>query len=185
MRTIISTKDCYEGRNIHQGCMQTGSFNDLYDSGNIDIDSIEWSDSAWNSETDYFLDLINCERNKYEKRYKTKVLELALCGHIQLYNKNDIIDGKLVSFNNPISMGDANDIDVILDDDRNIIINGYHCNGKHSMYLYFLTESSMKRIGIFDNYDCEDNESFDTDDYKIIYNKLKPIKIPKNNKYFS
>lgn len=179
-RIIISTDDCYEGRDINEDCLMISTYSDLYDNPEIDNDSIEWSSDAWRDELDYFNDILKFEKEKFEKRYRTEVLELVLCGKMGLWNGSPV-GGKLVNFKNPISMGNVDSIDVTIEDDRTIIISGHHHDGTHHMCLYFLTASAMKRAGIFNTYENSGANYFDAYDYEAIYENLNPIKLSKNN----
>ena len=184
LKTIISTRECYEGRDINEDSYQVGSYSELYDNPEIDTDTIEWSSDIWESETDYFNNVLEFEKNKYEKRYKTEVLELVLCGKVGLWN-GSCVGGKLVSFNNPISMGDVDDIEVTIEEDRTIVASGHHHDGSHHMFLYFLTESAMKKAGIFNTYEYYGADNFTADDYEAIFDKLNPVKLSKNNEHCS
>lgn len=183
-KVIISTTDCYEGRNTEDDYYEAGSYDYLYDNPDIENESIEWSSDAWNNELEYFNNILKFEKDKYEKRYKTEILEVVLCGKLGFWNGSPI-GGKLVSFKNPIDIGSVDSIDVTIEDDRTIFISGHHHDGSHHMCLYFLTESAMKRAGIFDTYNNAGAQYFDADDYEAIYNNLNPIKLSKNNEYCS
>lgn len=180
MKTIISTKDCYQGFNKEEDAYEIDSYLNLSKNPNIDFETIEWAEDIWDSEKEYFNDILEFEKDKFEKRYKTEVLELVLCGRIGLWNGSPV-GGKLVDFKNPISMGNVNSIDVTTEDDRTIVISGHHHDGTHNMCLYFLTASAMKRAGIFNTYQNSGAKYFDADDYEAIYAKLKPVSLSKNN----
>ena len=183
-KVIISTDECYEGKNIKEDYYEVGSYSDLFDNSDIDNNTIEWSSTSWDNQLEYFNDILEFEKNKYEKRYNTEVLELALCGNVGTW-RGRCVGGKIVSFKNPVSMGDVDSIDVTMDIDRTIFINGHHHDGSHSMALYFLTESSMKRAGILNTYQCSGTKYFEAEDFEAIYNNLNPIKLSKNNEYCS
>lgn len=184
LKTIISTRECYEGKNMNEEWYEIGPFSELYDSPEIDTDTIAFSSEAWDSEIDFFNNVLAFEKNKYEKRYKTDVLELVLCGKVGLWN-GSCVGGKLVSFDNPISMGDVDDIEVTMDEDRTLVVSGHHHDGSHHMFLYFLTESSMKKAGIFNTYEYYGADNFTADDYEAIFDKLNPVKLSKNNEHCS
>lgn len=183
-KVIISTTDCYEGKDIKEDYYIISSYNDLFDNPDVDNDTIEWSSDEWNNQLDYFNTILEFEKKKYEKRYNTTILELALCGHVGTWRGN-FVGGKIVNFHNPIAMENVEDIDVTIEEDRTIFINGHHHDGSHSMALYFLTENNMKKAGIWKTYDSVGSNYFDADDFEAIYNNLNPIKLSKNNEYCS
>ena len=183
-KIIMTTDDCYEGRDINEDCYLVDTYEALYDNEDIDNDSIQWSSQIWEECLMHFNDILEFEKSKFEKRYKTQVLELALCGKVGRWNGN-VVGGKIVNFTNPVSMGEVDSIDITMEEDRTIFINGHHHDGTHSMALYFLTESSMKRAGIFSKYDNEGTKYFDYEDFEAIYNNLNPIKLSKNNEHCS
>lgn len=184
LKTIISTRECYEGFNNDTDCWEGGSYSELSENTEIDANTIEWSNHLWDAEKIHFNDILEFEKNKYEKRYKTEVLELVLCGRVGRWSGSPI-GGKVVNFNNPLDMGNVDDIDATLEEDRTIFINGHHHDGSHHMALYFLTESAMKRAGIFGTYEYYGTDGFTADDFESIYNNLNPVKLSKNNEYCS
>lgn len=151
---------------------------------NIDSETIQRSYEGWDAETSLFNEILLFEKKKYEKRYKTEVLELALCGRLGLWNGSPI-GGKMVTFSNPIGMTEVNDIDITMEEDRTIVISGHHHDGSHHMCLYFLTASAMKKAGIYAEYECSGTKYFEPEHYEAIYNKLNPVKLSKNNKHIS
>ena len=183
-RTIISTEECYEGRDVKEDSFFVSTYSDLFDNPDIDNDSIEWSFNAWKDELYYFNEILKFEKEKFEKRYKTEVLELVLCGKLGLWNGSPV-GGKLVDFKNPISMDNVDSIDVATEEDKTIVISGHHHDGSHHMCLYFLTASAMKRAGIFNTYKNCGARCFDADDYEAIYEHLNPIKLSKDNIHYS
>lgn len=184
LKTIISTRECYEGKNMNEGLYEIGTFSELYDNIEIDTDTIEFSSDAWESEINFFNNVLTFEKEKFEKRYNTEVLELVLCGKVGLWN-GSCVGGKLVSFDNPISMRDVEDVDVTIEEDRTIVISGHHHDGSHHMLLYFLTEGTMKKAGIFNTYEYYGADNFTANDYEAIFDKLNPVKLSKNNEYYS
>ena len=73
-------------------------------------------------------------------------------------------------------MGNVDNIEVNIEDNKTITILGHHHDGTHQMNIYFLTENKLNKIG------------YELDDYRFyekIYNNYSPIKLPKKNNYYN
>lgn len=177
MRKIINSENYYQGYDKKEKCYIDGSYEDLYENNNVDNNSIEWGYSIWEEEKQYFNDCIYSLKKQYEKRYNTTVKEVVLCGKLGLWHSSPI-GGKNVSETSFIldNMGNVDNIEVNIEDNKTITILGHHHDGTHQMNIYFLTENKLNKIG------------YELDDYRFyekIYNNYSPIKLPKKNNYYN
>lgn len=180
---LLNSEDCFEGYNEEEDCWENGDYCSLSDDSNIDSDTIQFSQSCWDDEVEHFYDFIRSEKEKYEKRYKTEIIGLAMCGRLGFWDGSPV-GGKIVDFDNIFCM-DVDDIDVTVDEEAIIYINGHHHDGCHYMNLYFLTENSMKKSKIWSVYDYGGFGEFGGNEFEQIYSNLTPIKLPKNCEHYS
>lgn len=180
---LISSHECYEGYCKEEDVWEIGSYSDLMDNEDVDNDTITWSQSAWEDEVEHFTNCLKEEVSRFEKRYNTTVLEVAMCGRMGLWNGSPV-GGKIIDIDSPLSMN-VDDIEVSLDEDGAICVSGHHHDGSHHMYYYFLTESSMKRAGIFSDYNQYGASSLEYEAFENIYDKLNPVKLSKKSGYFN
>ena len=152
-KTLISTRDCYEGHDIEEDCWIINTYEGLTDDENVDAESIEWSQQAWIDEKNYFFEMLEKEVEKYEKRYHTEVVGIALLGTIGLWNGRHS-GGKLYersNMENILNM-DVDDIEVTAYEDGELQIAGSHHDGTHYMSIYFITENKIKKAGLYNEY---------------------------------
>lgn len=183
VKYLLDSSECYEGYNNLDECYCMGDYDSLQDDENIDNDTIEWSQSYWEDEKAHFNDFVLSEKKKYETRYKTEVLEIAMCGKVGRWN-GSFTGGKIVDFDDILQMN-VDSITIELDDDDSILIKGHHHDGTHLMKLYFLTESNMKKSKIWSSYNYGGANGFDYLDFGKIYDNLKPLKMSKSCKHFN
>lgn len=170
---IISTEHCYEGFHAEEDCYVIGSYPELYADENVDHSTIEFSQMDWESEKKYFMSYLEEEMEKYEKRYKTVVTHIALIGTVGRWNGSPV-GGKLIYCNeNPLEhMGNVDDIEVTLNDDKTFTVLGYHHDGCHRMDIHFMTENKLNKVApdylTYGDYDYQDIER--------IYEEYKPFK---------
>lgn len=171
MKTIISTEHCHTGYSTTEECFVIGSYNDLYNSNEIEGD-ILWDYEAWEVEKQYFKDYLNATISAYEKKYKTTVTHIAMVGNVETWRGN-FVGGKIIDSNdNPLEhMGDVDDIEVVVDN-QVISIYGHHHDGCHCLELYLLTENKLQKYapGMVRWND------YDHNDLQRIKNNCSPIK---------
>lgn len=182
MITIVSTEKCYEGYNEAKDEWVGGDYLSLvYDQ----CKDIEFSQTQWETEMEYFEEFLKENVKSFEKRFKTEVLEIALCGKVGLWNHSPI-GGKIVEDFNVFNFGDSVDsIDVSIEDDYTITVQGYHHDGTHNMGIYFITKSVLKDTGYKGAYEREGTSALDADFFEKLYQKRKAIKLPKKNGFFN
>ena len=181
---LLNSEDCFEAYNPEEDCWEVGDYDYFSEKNtNIDPDTIQFSQFYWEDEVRHFYDFVRSEKEKYEKRYKTEIIGLALSGRIGLWNRSPV-GGKIVDFDDIFQMN-VDDIDVTVEEGDVICINGHHHDGCHHMNLYFLTESNMKKIKIWKIYDNGGFGDFEGDEFEQIYYNLTPLKLPKDNDYYS
>ncbi len=179
--TLFSSENCYKGQDKNE-IWEFGSYSELYDNPKINNDIISWCQLSWDDEMDYFKEFLNSLKDSFEKRYRTTVQELAIVGSLGRWNGR-VVAGKIGNFDNPIS-GSWDDIAVKADDNGYLYIEGQHHDGTDRVYFYFLTDSSMKRAGIFGEYDMYGADGFGADEFEKIDASLNPVKIPNKNSYY-
>ena len=111
----------------------------------------------------------------YEKRYNTSITDIVVVGRLGLWNGNPI-GGKHCgrSMSQHVFLADGCDTEVFIEADNTITIEFAHHDGRHSMQIYFLTESKKMRLGL-----DEDSDYWDYKDYERIYNDATPVKAGK------
>lgn len=173
MKKIFSTENCYEGFSKTEDSWVIGNYNELSSSDDIEQNSIQWSDVAYEDEKDYFMEMLRSLIEGYEKRYRTTVDYIALVGRVGLWNGSPIGGRILQVDDNPIEyMGEVDNIEVTVDEDGLITINGYHHDGCHQMNLYILTKNKLKKVAPdFLNYG-----DYDYHEMERIYEQLNPLK---------
>lgn len=181
IKTIIDSEECYEAYDEETEEWIDGNFSFLSDKG---FDDIQFSQEQWESECEYFKDFIKESVKKHEKRFNSPVLEVALCGIVELWNHSPV-GGKIVEdFNVLYFGGSVEGIEVVIEDDYTITILGHHHDGTHKMGIYFITDSVLKDTGYKESYENEGKNALDANFFEKLYEKRKPIKLNKNNSYF-
>ena len=181
---LLNSEDCFEAHNPKEDCWVIGDYYSLSEkNSDVDSDTIQFAQYYWEDEVEHFYSFVYSEKEKYEKRYKTEIIGLALSGRVGLWDGSPV-GGKIVDFNNIFQM-DVDDIDVTVEEGDIICINGHHHDGCHHMNLYFLTESNMKKSKIWKTYNYGGFGEFEGDEIEQIYDNLTPLKLPKNCKYYS
>lgn len=180
---LLSSEDYYSGYNRKEEYYEVDSRDALYDNPDIDDNTIDWSQDSFNEALDYFTSFLNSLKKAYEKRYKTTVLDLALIGRAGRWS-GPTLCGTVVDFDNPVPTA-WDDLSIMIDEQGYLFIRGYHHDGRDWMMFYFLTESNMRRAGVFNKYDIDGAKAFDDLDFEKIENTLNPIKVSANNGYYS
>lgn len=174
-KVLFDSENYYEGYSETEDAYVVGSYEDLYDSEDIQNDTIQSSDlyEIYEEDAGFFKELIQEYILAYEKQYRTTVSNIALAGYVGLWNGNRIGGNIFDKNKNPIYlMGDVEQIKVEVDDDNIITIKGYHHDGVHRMNLYLLTENKLKKVAPqFLHHDY-----VDADEIENIFNELKPLK---------
>lgn len=131
-------------------------------------------------EMDYFTEFINSLKTAHEKRYGTQIVSIVMAGIVGTW-RGQFIGGKVQSMDYPLSM-EVDSLEVVVEDDRSLLIKGIHHDGTHLMNLYLLTENQLKKANCYAAYQYG---GWDSDDFKNIYLKCNPVKLPKNNNYYT
>ena len=181
--TLFNSNNHYEGYNTKEDCYYIDDEFSLLNNPDIDDNSITFNGESCDESLDYFNSFLIFLKKSYEKRYKTIVEELALVGRVGRWNGKSI-GGAIRSFDNPIPRGDWDSCEIMIDEEGCLFVRGYHHDNSDWMLFYFLTESNMKKAGIFNKYDAYGASSFDYCDFEKIENTLNPIKVPTNNGYY-
>lgn len=182
-KCLVSSYECYEGYCAEEDAWAYGSYYGLSEDEDIDNDTITWSQSCWEDEVEHFKNCLKEEIEIFEKRYHTTVLEVAMCGKVGLWHSSPV-GGKIIDIESPLNI-DGDEIEVYLDEDGFICVAGHHHDGSHAMCYYFLTESSLKRTGLFSKYEHYGVSEFTGEDFEKIYDKLNPVKLSKKNTHFN
>lgn len=177
---IISTENCFEG--YVNGELYVDSYSNLLDQGCKDSD-IEFSQSYWDDEKQYFAEFLKNEIKAFEKRYRTKVLEVALCGHLGLWNGRPI-GGKISTIDNILEIPSVDTVEVIVNETREITIQCSHHDGAHCFGIYFITASTLKLLGYKSIYDYEGKTGLDYKFFESLYKNRSALKLPVNSQYF-
>jgi len=181
---LMSTYNCYKGYDNKNKCYIVDNYPNLNSNENIDKSTIEFDNDAWNDEKEYFIDFIKDEIAKYEKRYKTNVIGVALIGTVGLWTGNHF-GGKVYSVSsiNTILNSNVDDIEVVIDRHSRVIsIRFIHHDGTHRMKIYFITNGKLKKAKL----QCQNvMELNNPDDLRVLRMVLTPIILSKNNKYFN
>lgn len=173
MKQIISTLDCYEAFHIEEQSWIIGD--SFTKEAGFDMTTVQWSQSAWEDEKNYFSELLNGAISAHEKRYGTDIVHIALAGKVGLWNRTPIGGRLLKADANPIDyIGQVDAISVVQEDDGVITINGHHHDGTHRMRVYLLSENMLNKIN--PNWD-NDYSGLGADDFKTIYETRKPLKL--------
>lgn len=178
MKKIIGTDWCYEAYKEVDDEREytTGTYSDLAD--DHDEDTIEWSESRWEDEKDYFMSFFREVVAKYEKRYKTKIEKFALAGTLGLWNGNPRAGKIVTAVRNPLDfMTSVEDVTVHIDDDGLIEIQGHHHDGTHRMNIYLLPNSVVDKLEAMGLDEVEEIE--------WILDNRKPIKNSQAKGYFT
>ena len=181
VKKILSSEDCYEGYDKKNEEWLGGSYSFLKEEN---CENIEFSQDQWEQDYEYFKEFLDDSIKNFEKRFKTEVLEVALCGKVGLWNFSPI-GGMIVEDYLVFNFGESIDmIDVIVEEDSSIIIKGHHHDGTHSMGIYFITNAVLKGTGYKGAYEREGASALDANFFEKLYEKRKPLKLEKNNNYF-
>lgn len=181
VKKILSSEDCYEGYDKKNEEWLGGSYGFLLEEG---CEEIEFSQDQWEQDYEYFKEFLDDAIKKFQKRFKTEVLEVVLCGKVGLWNGSPI-GGAVVKDSLVFNFGDSVDsIDVVVEEDCSINIQGHHHDGTHSMGIYFVTNSVLKDTGYKGAYERDGASALDADFFEKLYEKRKPLKLEKNNSYF-
>ena len=181
MHKLMSSDNCYEGMN-EKGEGFVGGIEYLKSK---DCSDIHFSKREWDEEKAFFEEFLRNSIESFEKRFKANVLEVAICGKVGLWSGTRI-GGRIISNCDVFSFGsDIENYNVSIDDDRSIYIEGNHSDGVHSMGIYFITESVLRSTGYLSNYNYERVNAFDYNFFKKIYASKNPLKLSKNNSFFS
>lgn len=181
MNKILSSENYYEGMNPKTEEYLLGDYNYL-EANNCT--NIEFANYAWEDEKDYFKEFLKESIEKYERKYKTDVLEVVLCGKVGRWN-GTFIGGKVIQDYDALSMGDSvESIDVIIDEDNSICIEGSHHDGTHRMGIYFITNSVLRNTGYKAYYENFGKEAFDADFFVKLYSIRKPLKLRRKNGFY-
>lgn len=181
--SLLKSSDCYEGYNESNDSWITGTYQYLLAHDEIDEDTIEFSQLYWEDISSHFYYFLESEKNKYEKRYNTEIIALVLCGEIGLWHSSPI-GGMIVDFDSIFNI-DVDDIEVFINKDDTLEIHAYHHDGTHKLNLFFLTESSMKKAGVWKRYNSLGFKDFRGEEFKKIYDSLTPLKLTKDNKFYN
>jgi|SRR5690625_3365857 len=132
-----------------------------------------WDYLAYEEGSMYFNDFLQKLIEQYENQYKTDVLSLGIVGRVGLWNGNPV-GGKIIDRSeNPLNhMGSVDHIDVEVEEDGTITINGHHHDGTHRMNLYLLTRNKLRKTAPY-YLDYRENHY---EEIETIYEKLKPLK---------
>lgn len=182
--TLFNSDNYYEGYNVKEDCYYTDDEFSLLENPDIDNNTITFNDESCDESLKYFNSFLTSLKKSYEKRYKTVVEELALVGRVGRWNGKST-GGAIRSFDNPIPRGDWDSCEIMIDEEGYLFVRGHHHDNNDWMLFYFLTESNMKKAGIFSKYEAYGTEYFDVSDFENIENTLNPIKVPKNNGYYN
>lgn len=181
MTIIVSTEKCYDGYDKKKDEWIGGDYLSLV---YAECENIEFSQTQWESEMEYFEEFLKENVKSFEKRFNTQVLEIALCGKVGLWNHSPI-GGKVVEDFNVFNLGNSvESIDVSVEDDRTITVQGHHHDGTHNMGIYFITDSVLKDTGYKGAYEREGKSSLDANFFEKLHEKRKPLKLSKNDGYF-
>ncbi|QST02177.1 hypothetical protein IMZ31_22250 (plasmid) [Pontibacillus sp. ALD_SL1] len=185
MTIVLSSSWCMEGYDKAEDCYAIGDYTSLKEDPNIQTDSIEWSQTGWNDEKNYFASYLNNEIERYEKRYRTEVTHIALAGRVGVWN-GPFYGGRIIDAEtNPLEcMGDVDDTEVDIDPDSKLVtLLGHHHDGTHRMNLYFLTEHKGKKY--FSNFG-EDPKDAAPEEFERLIKEAKPLKHSKEGEgYFN
>ena len=181
--SLLNSLECYEGYDVEDECWIGGTYEYLEENDNIDNDTIDYSQSYWEDVASYFYYFVKAEKDKYEKKYNTEVIALSLCGEIGLWHSSPI-GGMVVDFDNIFDM-DIDEVEVFVTKDDIIEIHGHHHDGTHKLNLFFLTESNMRKAGVWKRYDLLGFRDFRGEEFKKIYSSLAPLKLTSDNEFYN
>lgn len=181
-RFLVSSHKCYKGYCREENDWRYGTYQSLIDNRSIDNSTITCSQTFLENEIEYFKNYLKEEIAIFEKRYHTIVLEVAICDTNGLWNSSPI-GGKIIDIDSPLNINGDN-IEVSLDKYGFICVTGSYHNRAYEMCYYFLTESSLKRTGLFSKYEHYGASEFTRYDFEKIYNRLNPVKLSKYNTHY-
>lgn len=173
MKTIISTENCQEAYNTVEQCWNVG--NGFTEEDGFDMETVQWSQSAWDDEKMYFMEMMDNAILSHEKRYGTDIVRIALAGTVGLWNRSPI-GGRLLPLDaNPLEhMGSVDDISVVQDENGVVTIKGHHHDGTHRMQVYLLSENMLDKINPLWNSSYYELEP---EDFMKIHETRKPMKV--------
>lgn len=132
-------------------------------------DEYDWEDS-----NNYFFDMMREIRDTYEKRYDTIVTWLFY-GTVGVWTGNHD-GGTIKGYNELFSTFSCDDMEVGGDEHHVMEFQYHHHDGTHIMNLYPITESKMKKAGVYGTYAAGDLNQL------WVIEKLKgvsaPVKVP-------
>lgn len=173
MKTFISTDNCQEAFNIKEQSWILGD--GFTEEAGFDMTTVQWSESAWEDEKNYFSELLTGAISAHEKRYGTDIVHIALAGRVGLWNRTPIGGLLLKADANPIDyMGQVDAISVVQEDNGVITINGHHHDGTHRMHVYLLSENMLNKIN--PEWDSAYSGLVEAD-FETIYETRKPLKL--------
>lgn len=182
-KVLLSCYECYKGYCKEEDVWFHGSYLDLYNNTSIDTNTIVIDKSYWENNIEDFKKYLKEHILTFEKRYHTVVLNVVMCGKMES-RKDDFILGEIVEANFPFGR-DMENIEVKVDDYGFICVFGTYNNISYEMCYYFLTDSSLKRTGLFSKYEKYGISSFDNEEFERIYNRLNPIKLSKKTSVYN
>lgn len=186
MRNVIITTDyCYEGYDTVEECYVIDTYSNLSDNENIQESSIEWSSETWDDEKDYFKSFIEDEIKKKEKSSGSNVVALGQIGRVGLWNGSPT-GGRVYDTDQikKLLEMDVDTIEVTVDENNIITIEGHHHDGTHRMNIYLITEKELKKTKILDVYEDEGIEGLnDVSIIQKIYDNLETLKLKGTNYY--
>lgn len=178
MKTMILSDNCYEGYDKKTEEWVIDSYGNLTEMG---CEKIDWSDSAWEDEKDYFKEYLTKAIESHESRYGTTIKEVVLCGRMGLWNSSPI-GGKVIKDLNALDLGSSIEtIEVGIDEDRTVVIKGHHHDGTHNMGIYFLTDAVLKEAGYAAHYEQDGASALDYGFYEKLYEIRQPLKMSKSD----
>lgn len=176
-KAVMGTEFCYEATDYLEDGEPTinGSYSDLSEIEGVEDTEIQFSESCWDSEKEYFEDFLNEVVRNYEKRYRTTITHFALAGTVGIWNGRPI-GGRFIRVNeNPLEkMGNVDDVEVYIEDDGEITILGHHHDGSHRMGIYLINEK------LYDKLEDQDYQAFEW-----IFANRKPITEKQAKGYFA
>ena len=140
--------------------------------------SQDCTEEVWADVKDYFREFVTSLVTAHEKRYNSSTSYIAMAGHLGLWHGSPV-GGKVINYDqNPLDcMGKVDEIDVIVGENNEIVIRGYHHDGVHHMQLYIITDAAIEKL--------ETKGLWDTPEgYQHIVSTRKPVKLPKKNNFY-
>lgn len=175
-KVVMGTGVCYEATDyLEEGKPSIiDSYGNLVDREGVKNEEIEFSQSYWEDEKEYFASFLSEVVKNYEKRYRTTITHYALAGTLGLWNGNPVGGSFLKLNENPLEkMGNVDEVEVFIDDNGEVTILGHHHDGTHRMGIYLINEK------LYDKLQDQDYKAFEW-----IYDNRKPIKENQAKDYF-